>query len=95
MTESRRRVASKPVLRLVAWSSAAVALVASWGVLATLPKPTPPAAAQQTRPRTVVIVHRIVREVIAEGQAAPAAVTFNPGSTGSRPAQTSTGGSAP
>lgn len=95
MTESRRRVASKATLRLVAWSSAAVALVASWGVLGTLPKPTPPAAAQQTRPRTVVIVHKIVRRVIAEEQAAPPAVTFNPRSSGSPPAQTSTGGSAP
>lgn len=52
MTESRRRVASKAVLRLVAWSSAAVALVASWGVLGALPKPTPPAAVQQTSPGT-------------------------------------------
>lgn len=94
MTESRRRVASKAMLRLVAWSSAAVALVAPWGVLGTLPKPTPPAAAQQTRPRTVVVVDKIVRRVIAQGQAAPPAVTFSPGS-GSRPAQTSTGGSAP
>ncbi|MDP9119049.1 MAG: hypothetical protein M3M93_02060 [Actinomycetota bacterium] len=95
MTESRRRVASKATLRLVAWSSAAVALVASWGVLGTMPKPSPPTAAQQTRPRTVVIVDRIVRRVIAQGQAAPPAVTFSPGQTGSRPAQTSTGGSAP
>lgn len=96
MTELRRRVASKAMLRLVAWSSAAVALVASWGVLGTLPKPTPPAAVQQTRLRTVVIVHKIVRRVIAEGQAAPPpAVTFNPGSTGPPPAETSTGGSAP
>jgi hypothetical protein len=100
MTGSSRRVASKAALRFVAWSSAAAALLASWGVFGALPKPVAAATVPGSRPQKVVVVKKILRRVIVQ-EAAPAApptiVTFNPGSSGSSapPAPTSTGGSAP
>jgi hypothetical protein len=100
VTGSPRRVASKAALRLVAWSSAAAALLASWGVFGALPKPVAAATMQRTRPQRVVVVKKILRRVIVQ-EAAPAVpptiVTFNPGTSGSSapPAPTSTGGSAP
>ena len=100
MTGSPRRVASKAALRLVAWSSAAAALLASWGVFGALPKPVAAATAFRSRPQKIVVIKKIVRRVIVQ-EAAPAApptvVTFDPGSAGASapPAPTSTGGSAP
>jgi hypothetical protein len=101
MSETRRRVASKGALRLTAWSSAAAAFLASWGVLGTLPKPTAATALPQAAPREVVVLKKIVRRVIVH-EATPVAppptvVTFDPGSSGTSPppppAPTSTGGS--
>jgi hypothetical protein len=99
VTRSSRRVASKAALRWVAWSSAAAALLASWGVFGALPKPVAATTVPQSRPQKVVVVKKILRRVILQ-EAAPAApptiVTYNPGSSGSGPsAPTSTGGSAP
>lgn len=100
MTGAPRRVASKGALRLAAWSSAAAALVASWGVFGALPKPIAAATVLQTRPQKIVVVRQVLRRVIVQ-EAAPAAtppttVTFTPASGSSAPpAPTSTGGSAP
>ena len=99
MIGSPRRLASKGALRLAAWSSAAVALVASWGVFGTLPKPIAVATVPQNRPQKIVVVRKVLRRVIVQ-EAAPATptttVTFNPASGSSDPpAPTSTGGSAP
>jgi hypothetical protein len=100
MTGSSRRVASKAALRLVAWSWAAAALLASWGVFGALPKPVAATTVPEIRPQRVVIVKKILRRVIVQ-EATPAAppttVTYSPGSSGSSapPAPTSTGGSAP
>lgn len=98
MTGAPRRVASKGALRLAAWSSAAAALVASWGVFGALPKPIAAATVLQTRPK-IVVVRQVLRRVIVQ-EAAPATppttVTFTPASGSSAPpAPTSTGGSAP
>ncbi|HEX6264558.1 MAG TPA: hypothetical protein VF036_04680 [Actinomycetota bacterium] len=99
MTGAPRRVASKGALRLAAWSSAAAALVASWGVFGALPKPIAAATVLQTRPQKIVVVRQVLRRVIVQ-EAAPATppttVTFTPASGSSAPpAPTSTGGSAP
>lgn len=99
MTGAPRRVASKGALRLAAWSSAAAALLASWGVFGALPKPVAVARVSQDRPREIVVVRKVLRRVIVQ-EAAPAnpatAVTFSPASGSSTPpAPTSTGGSAP
>lgn len=99
MTGSPRRVASKAVLRLVAWLSAAAALVASWGVFGSLPKPIAVASVPPNRPQKIVVVRKVLRRVIVQ-EAAPVAqpttVTFAPVSGASGPpAPTSTGGSAP
>jgi hypothetical protein len=99
MTGSPRRVASKGALRLAAWSSAAAALVASWGVFGALPKPIAVATVPGDRPQKIVIVRKILRRVIVQEAApatSPTTVTFNPASGSSAPpAPTSTGGSAP
>ena len=99
MSDTRRRLASKGALRLTAWSSAAAAFLASWGVLGTLPKPTASVVPRTEAPE-VVVIRKVLRRVIvhAEAPAAPAppAVTFSPGSGSSNPptpAPTSTGGS--
>jgi hypothetical protein len=100
MTGAPRRLASKGVVRLTAWASAAAAFLAAWGVLGALPRPTASAAVPVTRPRQVVVVKKILRRVIiqeAAPAAAPSIVTYTPSSSGSSspPAPTSTGGSAP
>lgn len=98
MTGSPRRVATKGALRLAAWSSAAAALVASWGVFGALPKPIAVATVPQNRPQRIVVVKRVLRRVIVHEAAPstpPTTVTFAPASGSSAPAPTSTGGSAP
>ena len=99
MTGAPRRVASKGALRLAAWSSAAAALVASWGVFGALPKPIAAATVLQTRPQKIVVVRQVLRRVIVQEAAPstpPTTVTFTPASGSSAPpAPTSTGGSAP
>jgi len=101
MSDTRRRLASKGALRLTAWSSAAAALLASWAVFGTLPKPTAPVSVPRASAPRVVMIRKVLRRVIVHTAApvapAPPAVTFNPGSSGSSapppPAPTSTGGS--
>jgi hypothetical protein len=99
MTGSPRRVASKAALRLAAWSSAAVAFVASWAVFGALPKPVAVATVPQDRPQEGVVVRKIIRRVIVRESATatpPTTVTFTPASGAfAPPAATSTGGSAP
>ena len=99
MTGSPRRVASKGALRLAAWSSAAVALVASWGVFGALPKPIAVATVPQNRPQKIVVVRKVLRRVIVQEAVPtnpPTTVTFSPAPGSSAPpAPTSTGGSAP
>lgn len=98
MSDTRRRLASKRALRLTAWSSAAAALLASWAVFGTLPKPTAAVTVPRASAPKVVVIRKVLRRVIVH-TAAPATpvVTFNPGSSGSSapppPAPTSTGGS--
>jgi anti-sigma factor RsiW len=101
MSDTRRRLASKGALRLTAWSSAAAAFLASWGVLGTLPKPTASVVVPRTEAPRIVVIRKVLRRVIVPAEApaasAPPAVTFSPGSSGSSnpppPAPTSTGGS--
>ena len=98
MSETRRRLASKGALRLTAWSSAAAALLASWAVLGSLPKPTAAVSVPRASAPKVVVIRKVLRRVIVHAAApvAPASpvVTFNPGSSGpAPPAPTSTGGS--
>ena len=99
MTGSPRRVASKGSLRLAAWSSAAAALIGSFGVFGALPTPIAAATVPQTRPQTIVVVRKVLRRVIVQEAAPttpPTTVTFTPASGSSAPpAPTSTGGSAP
>lgn len=101
MSNTRRHLASKGALRLTAWSSAAAALLASWAVFGTLPKPMASVSVPRETAPKVVVIRKVLRRVIVHA-AAPVApgtpvVTFNPGSSGSSapppPAPTSTGGS--
>jgi hypothetical protein len=100
MSDARRRLASKGALRLTAWSTAAAAFLASWGVFGALPKPTASVVVPRTEAPKIVVIRKVLRRVIVHAEApaasAPPAVTFSPGSSGSNPpppAPTSTGGS--